>query len=172
LRLRKTIPEATDKLFVTDRKNTLLGELPLTAVLLNDPETLVQTVMDSDPTSFQPDDKAEAAASAFERYDLISAPVVDAKGKLMGRLTIEEIVDVVNEESDSNLRRMGGLSPEEDVFAPVSKAVKNPLGMAGHQPVYRVYRLARHRSVRTHHFTTGGAGGVNADRRGDRRQYR
>lgn len=124
LRLRKTIPEATDKLFVTDRKNTLLGELPLTAVLLNDPETLVQTVMDSDPTSFQPDDKAEAAASAFERYDLISAPVVDAKGKLMGRLTIEEIVDVVNEESDSNLRRMGGLSPEEDVFAPVSKAVK------------------------------------------------
>ncbi|WP_368898182.1 magnesium transporter, partial [Escherichia coli] len=54
----------------------------------------------------------------------ISAPVVDAKGKLMGRLTIEEIVDAVNEESDTNLRRMGGLSPEEDVFAPVSKAVK------------------------------------------------
>jgi magnesium transporter len=124
LRLRKTIPAATDKLFVTDRKNTLLGELPLTAVLLNDPETLVQTVMDSDPTRFLPEDKAEAAASAFERYDLISAPVIDAKGKLMGRLTIEEIVDVVNEESDSNLRRMGGLSPEEDVFAPVSKAVK------------------------------------------------
>jgi magnesium transporter len=124
LRLRKTIPAATDKLFVTDRKNTLLGELPLTAVLLNDPETLVQAVMDSDPTRFLPEEKAEAAASAFERYDLISAPVVDAKGKLMGRLTIEEIVDVVNEESDSNLRRMGGLSPEEDVFAPVSKAVK------------------------------------------------
>ncbi len=124
LRLRKTIPAATDKLFVTDRKNTLLGELPLTAVLLNDPETQVQAVMDSDPTRFLPEEKAEAAASAFERYDLISAPVVDAKGKLMGRLTIEEIVDVVNEESDSNLRRMGGLSPEEDVFAPVSKAVK------------------------------------------------
>ncbi|CAI0715685.1 magnesium transporter [Serratia quinivorans] len=124
LRLRKTIPAATDKLFVTDRKNTLLGELPLTAVLLNDPETPVQAVMDSDPTRFLPEEKAEAAASAFERYDLISAPVVDAKGKLMGRLTIEEIVDVVNEESDSNLRRMGGLSPEEDVFAPVSKAVK------------------------------------------------
>lgn len=124
LRQRKTIPDATDKIFVTDRKNTLLGELPLTAVLLNDPQTQVASVMDSEPTSFQPEDKAEAAAGAFERYDLISAPVIDAQGKLMGRLTIEEIVDVVNEESDNNLRRMGGLSPEEDVFAPVSKAVK------------------------------------------------
>ncbi|OMQ21802.1 magnesium transporter [Serratia oryzae] len=124
LRQRKTIPDATDKLFVTDRKNTLLGEFPLTAILLNDPQTLVSQVMDSDPTTFQPEDKAEAAASAFERYDLISAPVVDAKGKLMGRLTIEEVVDAVNEESDTTLRRMGGLSPDEDVFAPVSKAVK------------------------------------------------
>ncbi|NIG88164.1 magnesium transporter [Serratia symbiotica] len=124
LRMRKTIPDATDKLFVTDRKNTLLGELPLTAVLLNDPETPVREVMDHDPTRFQPEDKADEAAGAFERYDLISAPVIDAKGKLMARLTIEEIVDAVNEESDSNLRRLGGLSPEEDVFAPVSKAVK------------------------------------------------
>ncbi|WON75816.1 magnesium transporter [Serratia sp. UGAL515B_01] len=124
LRQRKTIPDATDKLFVTDRKNTLLGELPLTAILLNDPQTPVSAVMDSDPTTFQAEDKAEAAASAFERYDLISAPVVDAKGKLLGRLTIEEIVDAVNEESDTTLRRMGGLSPAEDVFAPVSKAVK------------------------------------------------
>ncbi|BFO11323.1 hypothetical protein GGER_38330 [Serratia rubidaea] len=107
LRQRKTIPDATDKIFVTDRKNTLLGELPLTAVLLNDPQTQVASVMDSEPTSFQPEDKAEAAAGAFERYDLISAPVIDAQGKLMGRLTIEEIVDVVNEESDNNLRRMG-----------------------------------------------------------------
>lgn len=101
-----------------------MGELPLTAVLLNDPEIPVREVMDSDPATFQPEDKADEAAGAFERYDLISAPVVDAKGKLMGRLTIEEIVDAVNEESDTNLRRMGGLSPEEDVFAPVSKAVK------------------------------------------------
>ena len=84
----------------------------------------MREVMDSDPATFQPEDKADEAAGAFERYDLISAPVVDAKGKLMGRLTIEEIVDAVNEESDTNLRRMGGLSPEEDVFAPVSKAVK------------------------------------------------
>lgn len=108
LRYRKRIPDATDKLFVIDRKNTLLGELPLTSILLNAPNTLVSEVMDQNPTTFQPEQKAEDAAGAFERYDLISAAVIDAKGKLMGRLTIEEIVDVVNEESDTTLRRMGG----------------------------------------------------------------
>ncbi len=125
LRSRKIIPQASDKLFVTDRKNTLLGELPLTTILLNPPETKVADVMITDLTSFEPEDKAEDAASAFERYDLITAPVVDKKGKLMGRLTVEEIVDFVNNDTDSNLRRMGGLSPEEDVFSPVSKAVRN-----------------------------------------------
>ena len=125
LRLQKRIPQASDKLFITDRKNTLLGELPLTAILLNPPETKVADVMITDLTSFEPEDKAEDAASAFERYDLITAPVVDKKGKLMGRLTVEEIVDFVNNDTDSNLRRMGGLSPEEDVFSPVGKAVRN-----------------------------------------------
>ncbi|CNB48300.1 putative divalent cation transport protein [Yersinia frederiksenii] len=124
LRYRKNIPDATDKIFVIDRKNTLLGELPLTTILLNSPDTKVFQVMESNPTTFQPEQKAEDAASAFERYDLISAAVIDAKGKLMGRLTIEEIVDVVNEESDTTLRRMGGLSPEEDVFSPVGRAVR------------------------------------------------
>jgi len=125
LRFRKNIPQASDKLFVTDKKNTLLGELPLTAILLNAPHRLVAELMNNDPTCFEPEDKAEDAASAFERYDLITAPVVDNKGKLMGRLTVESIVDFVNEDSDSNLRRMGGISPEEDVFSPVGKAVRN-----------------------------------------------
>jgi len=125
LRFRKDIPQASDKLFVTDKKNTLLGELPLTAILLHSPHRLVSELMNSDPTCFEPEDKAEDAAGAFERYDLITAPVVDNKGKLMGRLTVESIVDFVNEDSDSNLRRMGGISPEEDVFSPVGKAVRN-----------------------------------------------
>ncbi len=125
LRFRKTIPKGSDKLFVTDRNNLLLGELPLTTVLLNAPLQRVAEVMNDDPTSFSPNDKAEDAAGAFERYDLITAPVVDLKGKLMGRLTVESIVDFVNEDSDTNIRRMGGLSPEEDVFSPVGKAVKN-----------------------------------------------
>jgi len=125
LRYRKDIPEASDKLFVTDRNNMLLGELPLTTILLNSPHRQVFQVMNDDPTCFEPEDKAEDAASAFERYDLITAPVIDKKGKLMGRLTVEEIVDFVNNDTDTNLRRMGGLSPEEDVFSPVGKAVRN-----------------------------------------------
>lgn len=125
LRFRKTIPQASDKIFITDRKNTLLGELPLTAILLNPPLRLVSEVMNEESACFEPEDKADDAASAFERYNLITAPVVDKKGKLMGRLTVEEILDVVNEGSDSNIRRMAGLSPEEDVFSTVGKAVRN-----------------------------------------------
>ncbi|CAK8740500.1 Magnesium transporter MgtE [Sodalis praecaptivus] len=80
--------------------------------------------MDAHPTTFHPDDRAEEAASAFERYDMIIAPVIDSKGKLMGRLSIEQMVALYFEESDSNLRRLGGISPEEDIFAPVRKAVR------------------------------------------------
>ncbi|MEH0875769.1 magnesium transporter [Pectobacterium cacticida] len=125
LRYRKTIPESTDKLFVTDRKNTLLGELSLANILLHPPSTQVDEVMDAQPLKFQPEDNVEDAAGAFERYNLISSAVVDSKGKLMGRLTIEDILDVVNRKSDNNLRRSGGLTPSEDVYAPVYKSFRN-----------------------------------------------
>ncbi|MCV9880047.1 magnesium transporter [Brenneria izbisi] len=125
LRYRKTIPDATDKLFVTDRKNTLIGELSLAAILLHPPQTTVSAIMEPHPLMFQPEDSLEEAAGAFERYNLISTAVVDSKGKLMGRLTVEDIVDVVNKENDSHLRRSGGLTPSEDVYAPIYKSVRN-----------------------------------------------
>ena len=125
LRRRGSMPENTDKLFVTARDGMLVGELGVTDILLHRPNTPVSAVMDSDPTTFDPLDNDEQAARTFERDNLISAAVVDGQGKLLGRLTIDEIVDVVYEETDSDLRRMGGLSSEEDVFAPVKKAVKN-----------------------------------------------
>lgn len=108
LRLRGKIPANTDKLFVTDRRNRLQGELPLTTVLLHRPETLVRDVMEKDPVTFDPEDNDEAAARTFERDDLVSAAVIDGRGKLMGRLTVAEVVDLVYEESDTDLRRMGG----------------------------------------------------------------
>ncbi|WP_312058527.1 magnesium transporter, partial [Pantoea septica] len=114
----------TDKIFITDDDNLLLGELSLTDILLNKPKKRVEEVMNTSPTTFQLNDKAEDAAGAFERYNLISAAVIDAKGKLIGRVTIEDVVDLVNEENESNIRRMGGISQEEDVFAPVRKAVR------------------------------------------------
>ena len=124
LRRRKSIPEGTDKLFVTGKNNRLLGELPLTEILLNTPDKKVHEVMNDRPTTFLIDDKAEDAAGSFERYNLISAAVIDAKGKLMGRVTIEDVIDLVNDENDSNIRKMGGVNPEEDVFAPVRKSVR------------------------------------------------
>lgn len=124
LRQRKSIPDSTDKLFITDKNNRLLGELPLTEILLNTPDKRVHEVMNDRPTTFMIDDKAEDAAGSFERYNLISAAVIDAKGKLMGRVTIEDVVDLVNEENDSNIRKMGGVNPGEDVFAPVRKSVR------------------------------------------------
>ncbi|PKH21781.1 magnesium transporter [Enterobacterales bacterium CwR94] len=125
LRRRKSISEGTDKLFITSKENQLLGELALTEILLNRPNTPVAEVMNTAPTTFLMEDNADDAAGAFERYNLISAAVTDADGKLLGRVTVEDILDVVNEESDSNIRKMSGLSPEEDVFAPVTKAVRN-----------------------------------------------
>ncbi|UZH03945.1 magnesium transporter [Pantoea anthophila] len=124
LRKRKSMPGGTDKLFITNKDNQLLGELLLTDILLNKPKTLVSEVMNARPTTFQLNDKAEDAASAFERYNLISAAVTDAKGKLIGRVSIEDIIDLVNAENESNIRKMGGISQEEDVFAPVHKSVR------------------------------------------------
>lgn len=124
LRQRGKIPEATDKIFVVDNNNYLQGELPLTTILTQSPDKIVADVMRTDTVTFLPDEKGEDAASAFERYDLISAAVVDSNGLLMGRLTVEDIVDNISEENDNSIRRMGGLSPEEDVFAPVGQAVK------------------------------------------------
>ncbi|MEO3991027.1 magnesium transporter [Pseudocitrobacter cyperus] len=124
LRRLGKMPENTDKLFVTRRDKTLIGELELKTILLNPAHRLVDEVMESDPVAFHPEEESEKVARTFERDNLISAAVIDQQGKLMGRLTIDEIVDVVYEETDSDLRRMGGLSAEEDVFAPVTKAVK------------------------------------------------
>ena len=81
--------------------------------------------MATDPVTFSPDEDGYDAAQAFERYDLISAPVVDKNGKLIGRLTIDEMVDLIREESESEVLNMAGLREEEDIFASVWKSVGN-----------------------------------------------
>ncbi|KNC93851.1 magnesium transporter [Trabulsiella odontotermitis] len=124
LRRLGRMPDNTDKLFVTSRENTLLGELALQTILLNPAQRQVTDVMDADPVAFHPQEGAEKVARTFERDNLLSAAVIDAEGKLMGRLTIDEIVDVVYEETDNDIRQMSGLSNEEDIFAPVTRAVK------------------------------------------------
>ena len=125
LRRLKELPGHTDKLFVVDYDGVLKGVLPIKRLLVNDPDKQVAEVMANDPVIFHPDDEANDAAQAFERYDLVSAPVVDGNGKLVGRLTIDEMVDLIREESENEVLNMAGLREEEDIFASVWKSVRN-----------------------------------------------
>lgn len=125
LRRLKELPGHTDKLFVVDYDGVLKGVLPIKRLLVNNPDRMVAEVMADDPVTFHPDEDAYEAAQAFERYDLVSTPVVDKGGKLIGRLTIDEMVDLIREESESEVLNMAGLREEEDIFASVWKSVGN-----------------------------------------------
>lgn len=125
LRRFDSLPDHTDKIFVVDDHDILQGVLPIRKLLVADPEDLVGHIMARDIVRFRPEDDTEDAALAFERYDLVTAPVVDDTGKLIGRLTVDEMVDVIREESDADMLNMAGLQEEEDLFAPVLDSVKN-----------------------------------------------
>lgn len=125
LRRLKELPNQTDKLFVIDQDDVLTGVLPIKRLLVNDPDKQVIEVMANDPVTFYPEQDGYDAAQAFERYDLVSAPVVERDGKLVGRLTIDEMVDLIREESESEVLNMAGLREEEDIFASVWKSVRN-----------------------------------------------
>ena len=125
LRRLKELPGHTDKLFVVDYDGILKGVLPIKRLLVNDPEKKVAEVMANDPVTFHPEEDAYDAAQAFERYDLISAPVVDKSDRLIGRLTIDEMVDLIREESESEVLNMAGLREEEDIFASVWRSLRN-----------------------------------------------
>jgi magnesium transporter len=125
LRRLDELPDHTDVLFVVDRALVLRGVLPLTRLIVSDLELQVGAVMVPESLKFQPEDGAEDAANAFERYDLVSAPVVDAQGRLVGRLTVDAVVDHIREKSAETDLAKAGLAEEEDIFAPVLDSFKN-----------------------------------------------
>lgn len=125
LRRLDELPGHTDQMFVVDRNEHLKGVLPVNRLLVSDPDTEVAAVMSTEMLKLHPNDKAQQAAHAFERYDLVSASVVDANGKLVGRVTVNAVMDFIREESENEVLKLGGLSEEEDLFAPVWKSVKN-----------------------------------------------
>ena len=125
LRRFEALPDHTDQVFVVDRDDVLKGALPLDQLLINEPETDVAAVMKTDLLTLAPFDDAGEAAQAFERYDLVSAPVVDANRRLIGRLTVDEVVDVIREESEEQALAQAGLREEEDLFASVWNSAKN-----------------------------------------------
>jgi len=125
LRRLKELPEQTDKLFVVNHDNVLTGVLPLQWLLVNDPNREVSEVMAADASTFRPDEDVFDTAQAFERYDLVSAPVVDVGGRLIGRVTIDAMVDVIREEGDAEALSRGGLREDEDIFASVWRSLRN-----------------------------------------------
>ncbi len=125
LRRFERLPDHTDKIFVVDDQDVLKGVLPIRSLLVADPESEVSQVMADDVVTFRPEDDVEEAAAAFERYDLVTAPVVDNNRKLIGRITVDEMVDVIREESEADMLNMAGLREEEDLFAPIIDSVKN-----------------------------------------------
>ena len=126
LRRFDELPDHTDKLFVVDREDHLEGILTLETLLISDPERTVAEVMRSEPViSFTPEDEADDAAQAFERYDLVSAPVIDSERRVIGRITVADAVDFIREESEAEILSQAGLREEEDIFASVWSSVKN-----------------------------------------------
>ena len=125
LRRFEELPAQTDKLFVINQDNLLTGVLPLHWLLVNPPEQMVSAVMAPDVNTFHPDDDVYEVAQAFERYDLVTAPVIDARGHLIGRITVDAMVDVIREEAESEALSRGGLREEEDIFASVWKSLRN-----------------------------------------------
>ena len=119
LRNLGTLPSATDTLFVVDRENKFQGGLPLQSLLINDPKTMVSNLIEDNVHAFKFHSSAHDVALSFEQRNFLSAAVVAENGRLLGRITIDDVVDVIRDEADHSLMSMAGLDLEHDIFAPV-----------------------------------------------------
>lgn len=125
LRRLDELPDHTDQLFVVDRRGRLRGVLPLKRLLVTDTDAHVSQVMQTDMLVLRPRERASDAAQAFERYDLVTAPVVDERGNLVGRVSVDAVLDFVREAAENERLNLGGLREEEDIFASVWDAARN-----------------------------------------------
>tara|TARA_R110002072_G_scaffold4280_8_gene30236 strand:+ start:5759 stop:7123 length:1365 start_codon:yes stop_codon:yes gene_type:complete len=119
LRRHRSLPDMTDQLLVVSRKDELIGSLPINKLLVSSHSATVREVMDTDIVTIYVDLKDSEVATLFERQDLVSAPVINEQGLLLGRITIDDVVDVIREGADHSLMSMAGLDEEEDTFAPI-----------------------------------------------------
>ena len=124
LRLKESLPEATDYLYVVDKQDKFIGEVSLATLVTSQPSKLISEVMETDFEVIPAAMPDSEVASLFERYDWISAPVIDENGLLLGRITIDDIVDVIREDAEHSMMSMAGLDDEEDTFAPVVKSTR------------------------------------------------
>ena len=122
LRRRGEIPEKTNRLFVVDRDGRYVGSLRLADLLINDPRQTVEAMVMTDLPAVPVDMDDAEVARLFEQFNLLTAPVVDAGGRLLGRITVDDVMDVIRDEGDRSLMSMAGLDEEEDLFSPVLAA--------------------------------------------------
>jgi magnesium transporter len=125
LRRHTELPPMTDSIFVVNRHDILVGSLPLSSLLVADPNTTVRDVMSTDVEPIVDTMPEDEIAGLFERFDLVSAPVVDEQGKLLGRITVDDVVDVIIEQADHSILAMAGLAQDEDTFAPIMKTARS-----------------------------------------------
>lgn len=121
LRRHDELPAMTDNLIVVNRTDKFIGLLPLHTLLVSDPSVSVREMMITDVEPIPVDTTDSEVARLFERNDWVSAPVVDKEGTLLGRITIDDVVDVIREDADHSFMSMAGLDEEEDTFAPISR---------------------------------------------------
>lgn len=124
LRIRKDLPETTDALIVVNSRDEYVGMLPFSKLLTSDPTVTVREVMDTAATAIEVHTPDTEVARIFSEQDLISAPVIDDKGHLLGRITIDDVVDVIIEDADEAVLARAGLDVDEDTFAPIGKSVR------------------------------------------------
>jgi magnesium transporter len=131
LRMRGELPDKTDRLFVVDRDDRYLGTLALTRLLTEDPEKPVGDILDPEGSRIAPETNAHEVAQLFQDRDLVSAAVVDDHGKLLGRITVDDVVDVIREEAAHEVMSAAGLGDEEDVFAGIFPSTRRRLVWLG-----------------------------------------
>ena len=131
LRRLGEIPPATNRLMVVDRGGRLQGTIRLADLLTRDADDVVETFVQDDVAPIAADLPAGEVSKLFERRDYVSAPVVDEEGRLLGRITVDDVVDVIRDEEERSFMQMAGLDEEDDLFGPIGAAARRRLVWLG-----------------------------------------
>ena len=124
IRRYRDLPPMTDNLWVVNRRDEFIGQVPISKILISEPNTTIREIMQTEVEPLIVSTHEDEVAQRFERLDLVSAPVVNESGKLLGRITIDDVVDVIRASADHSLMSQAGLDEDEDIFAPLVRTVK------------------------------------------------
>ncbi|TWI00336.1 magnesium transporter [Luteimonas cucumeris] len=124
LRLRGELPEHTDHLYVVSRRHQYIGRIALAALLTHEPGTPINKLIDDEQAAIDVDESANEVARQFSDHDWLSAPVVDDNNILLGRITIDDVVDIIRDQAEHQALSAAGLDEDDDMFSPVPRAVR------------------------------------------------